>query len=74
MSISDNALEQMLFENESPTLDFKRDQYAFEGAPDTDKCELLKDILFHGSNLVSAFMLIFVETSCCHGESIRPYR
>ena len=44
MSISESTLEQ-LFENESPTLDFKRDQYAFEGASDSDKSELLKDIL-----------------------------
>ena len=37
--------EQVLYEEEGPTLDFKRDQYAFAKASDDDKSELLKDIL-----------------------------
>jgi Putative DNA-binding domain len=37
--------EQLLYEEEGPTLDFKRDQYAFVKASDEDKLELLKDIL-----------------------------
>ena len=38
-------LEQLLYEEESPTLDFKRDQYAFAKAGEEEKSELLKDIL-----------------------------
>lgn len=38
-------LEQLLYEDESETLDFKRDQYAFTGANDDAKSELLKDIV-----------------------------
>jgi hypothetical protein len=38
-------LEQLLREAEGPSLDFKRDQYPFEGATDEQKAELLKDIL-----------------------------
>jgi hypothetical protein len=38
-------IEDLLNEDESSSLDFKRDQYPFEGAPDRDKAELLKDIL-----------------------------
>jgi hypothetical protein len=37
--------ESLLYEEEGPTLDFKRDQYRFEGASDKEKSELLKDIL-----------------------------
>lgn len=45
MSISSEFIEQLLHEEESATLDFKRDQYPFEGADDRTKSELLKDIL-----------------------------
>lgn len=45
MALSAQLLEQLLYEEESPTLDFKRDQYPFEGATDEAKSELLKDIL-----------------------------
>lgn len=38
-------LEQLLHEDESATMDFKRDQYAFAKASDEDKSELIKDIL-----------------------------
>ena len=38
-------LEQLLYEEEGPTLDFKRDQYAFAKATEDEKSELLKDIL-----------------------------
>ena len=37
--------EALLFEEESETLDFKRDQYRFDNATDEEKSELLKDIL-----------------------------
>ena len=38
-------VEGLLHEEESQALDFKRDQYAFEGTDDQTKSELLKDIL-----------------------------
>jgi hypothetical protein len=40
-----NLFEVLLYQNESETLDFKEDQYAFDGATDIQKSELLKDIL-----------------------------
>jgi Putative DNA-binding domain len=45
MSYREELAESLLFEEEGPTLDFKRDQYRFEGAGDKEKAELLKDIL-----------------------------
>lgn len=38
-------LEQLFYEEESSTLDFKRVQYVFSRATEDDKSELLKDIL-----------------------------
>jgi len=38
-------LEQLLYESESETLDFKEGQYRFTNATDDEKSELLKDIL-----------------------------
>ncbi|MEM1224047.1 MAG: ATP-binding protein [Planctomycetota bacterium] len=38
-------IEQLLYEEEGPTLDFKRDQYAFAKASEEEKSELLKDII-----------------------------
>ena len=38
-------IEQLLHEDETESLDFKRDQYPFAGATDEQKGELLKDIL-----------------------------
>jgi hypothetical protein len=38
-------IASLLHEPESSSLDFKRDQYRFEGASDDEKSELLKDIL-----------------------------
>jgi hypothetical protein len=40
-----NLIEQLLNEDEGTGLDFKRDQYPFDGATDEQKSELLKDIL-----------------------------
>lgn len=44
MSLQELA-ESLLSEEESPSLDFKRDQYKFKLATDEEKAELLKDIL-----------------------------
>ena len=43
--MNSKELELLLYEEESPTLDFKRNQYAFAKATENDKSELLKDIL-----------------------------
>jgi predicted HTH transcriptional regulator len=43
--MSDSSIEALLYEKESSSLDFKREQYPFDGASDDDKSELLKDIL-----------------------------
>jgi len=37
--------ESLLYEEEGPTLDFKSQQYQFEGASDSEKAEILKDVL-----------------------------
>jgi len=56
-------LEQLLFEEEGPTLDFKRDQYPFSTATDDDKSELLKDFLGFVNcwRRDEAFILVGVE-------------
>lgn len=43
--MNDGLFERLLYEEESTTLDFKREQYHFAKASDEDKSELLKDIL-----------------------------
>ena len=63
MSLDFNLLEQLLLGEEGPTLDFKRDQYAFEGASDDDKGELLKDVLAFANTgrQTTAYILIGVD-------------
>lgn len=58
-----NLLEQLLHEEEGATLDFKRDQYHFEGADDKNKSELLKDILAFTNawRRTTAYILIGVD-------------
>ncbi|QDV56255.1 helix-turn-helix domain-containing protein [Rosistilla oblonga] len=43
--MNSDFIEQLLYEEEGPTLDFKRDQYAFAKATEEEKSELLKDII-----------------------------
>jgi len=38
-------IKRLPYEEESTTLDFKEEQYAFENATKYQKCEMLKDIL-----------------------------
>jgi hypothetical protein len=60
----DKALfESLLNEEESTSLDFKRDQYPFVKATDDEKSELLKDILAFGNawRRSDAYILIGVE-------------
>lgn len=58
-----STLEELLNEEESTSLDFKRDQYPFAGATDDAKSELLKDILAFANSWrrTDAFILIGVE-------------
>ena len=55
--------ERLLYEEESTTLDFKRDQYLFVKATDEEKSELLKDILGFANawRRSAAYILIGVE-------------
>ena len=48
---------------EGPTLDFKREQYRFNGATDQDKSKLLKDILAftNSQRYRTAYILVGVE-------------
>lgn len=61
--MNDAQLEELLHEEESSTLDFKRDQYPFAGATDEEKSELLKDILAFANawRRTTAFILVGVE-------------
>ena len=63
MPIDKNTLEQLLHEEEGSALDFKRDQYPFEGADDIAKSELLKDILAFANawRRTTAYILIGVD-------------
>ena len=56
-------IEQLLHEEESATLDFKRDQYPFDCADDNVKSELLKDVLSFANawRRTDAYILVGVE-------------
>lgn len=59
----DAQFERLPYEEESPTLDFKRDQYHFAKASEEEKSELLKDILgiANAWRRSEAYILIGVE-------------
>jgi hypothetical protein len=59
----DPVLGALLYEEEGPALDFKRDQYKYVGASDTEKAELLKDILTFANawRRNDAFILLGVD-------------
>lgn len=63
MPISREKIESLLFEDESSTLDFKREQYPFSDADDFQKAELLKDILAFSNawRRTDAYILIGVK-------------
>src|SRR5689334_9292788 len=56
-------MEQLLNEDESEALDFKRDQYPFDKAADEEKSELLKDILAFANSWkrTDAYILVGVD-------------
>jgi hypothetical protein len=61
--MKDLLIEALLHEDESSSLDFKREQYRFDGASDDEKSELLKDILALSNawRRSDAYILIGVE-------------
>ena len=63
MSAQTDLIEELLFAEEDASLDFKREQYPFEGADKEVKGELLKDILafVNAFRRVDAYILIGVE-------------
>ena len=63
MSTQSDFIEALLFADEDASLDFKRGQYAFEGASTEAKSELLKDILafVNAFRRADAYILIGVE-------------
>ena len=63
MTIDRETLERLLYMEEGPSLDFKKEQYRFSNASDEDKSELLKDLLaFTNSNRDrTAYILVGVE-------------
>ena len=63
MAIDDETLESLLNMEEGPTLDFKQEQCRFNKASDTDKSELLKDLLAFANSqrYRTAYILIGVE-------------
>jgi hypothetical protein len=56
-------LEQLLWQGESQTLDFKRQQYRFDHATEEDRSEILKDILAFANSwrTTAAHIIIGVE-------------
>lgn len=56
-------IESLLFEEEGTELDFKREQYRFEGVDDRQKSELLKDIVAFANawRRTDAYILIGVQ-------------
>lgn len=62
-AMNDQLIEELLNDDESTTLDFKRDPYPFAGASDEEKSELLKDLLAFANAWRSreAYILIGVE-------------
>lgn len=58
-----NIIEQLLYEEESTTLDFKRESYKFSNATDPQKSEILKDILAFANawRRTDAYILLGVE-------------
>jgi len=61
--MNDTLLERLLYEEESTTLDFKKEQYRFAKATEAEKSELLKDILgfVNAWRRAEAYILIGVE-------------
>ena len=61
--LSGSLLESLLHESEGDSLDFKREQYKFDGASKEEKAELLKDILAFANSWrrTPAYIIIGVD-------------
>ena len=61
--LSSSFLESLLYESEGDSLDFKREQYKFDGASKDEKSELLKDILafVNSWRRTTAYIIIGVD-------------
>ncbi len=61
--MNEDQFEQLLYEEEGTTLDFKKQQYLFSKVSDEEKSELLKDILGFANawRRATAYILIGVE-------------
>jgi predicted HTH transcriptional regulator len=61
--MNDTLMEELLHEEETETLDFKRDQYLFVGASDDAKSEIVKDVLAFANawRRTDAYILIGVQ-------------
>jgi hypothetical protein len=66
-----SLIDSLLFEEEGTELDFKRDQYPFDGADDEQKSELLKDVLafVNAWRRADAYILIGIQ-EVKGGESV----
>ncbi len=73
MSFNKSIIDNLLYEEESPTLDFKEEQYSFDGVTDYEKSELLKDILAFANawRRSDAFILIGVEERQGHKANVK---
>jgi hypothetical protein len=61
--MNDTLMEELLHEEETETLDFKRRQYLFVGASDDAKSEIVKDVLAFANawRRTDAYILIGVQ-------------
>lgn len=62
--------EQLLYNDESDSLDFKQQQYLFDRASDPDKAKLLKDVLAFANSWrrTEAYILIGISEERRHGR------
>ena len=73
MTLSDSELiERLLHEDEGPALDFKRDQYPFDGEDARTKSELLKDILAFANSWRRTTAYILIGVSEVRGSRSLP--
>ncbi len=63
MALKASLIDELIYEEESATLDFKSKQYLFDGANDHQKSELLKDVLAFANawRRIDAYILIGIE-------------
>src|SRR5437773_7319618 len=61
--MDETRFRTLLLQSEGPDLDFKRDQYGFDGRTDAEKTKLIKDILTYANSwrLSDAYILIGIE-------------